>query len=220
MEKNFLDLFFPKFCLGCQKEGDYLCQDCLFLIDFSDRVFKKGKEISGLYCATDYENFLVKRLIQNLKYEPFAKGLASTLAFLIIIYFKNLEKPPEFLKKKEGFYLIPIPLYKKRLKWRGFNQAEEIGKFLSKYFEIPLLADALIKTKDTLPQLNLPQALRKENVKDVFVCKRPELIKGKKILLIDDVFTTGSTMDEAARALKEAGAKQVSGIVVAGSDKI
>jgi len=100
MKEFLLDLFFPKFCLGCQKEGTYLCQDCQALIDISDRVFRGAKELSALYFATDYENFLIKRLITNFKYKPFAKDLAKTLTSLIIIYFQNLESPPKFLEKK------------------------------------------------------------------------------------------------------------------------
>lgn len=215
MKRFLLDLFFPKFCLGCQKEDSYLCQDCQALIDISDRVFRQNKELSRLYFATDYENFIIKNLIQKFKYKPFAKELSETLVSLIIIYFQNLEKLPEFLEKKEGFILIPIPLFKNRVRWRGFNQAEEIAKKLSKFSKIPLFCNVLIKTRKTLPQLNLPQQIRKENVEGVFSCQRPDIIREKKILLVDDIFTTGSTMEEAASVLKRAGAKNVWGIVVA-----
>lgn len=215
MKNFFLRLLFPKFCLGCQKQGIYLCQDCEALIDIVNSVSKEFTNLSCLYWAADYENFIVKKIIQNFKYKPFVKDLAKTLALLIIIYFQNLEKSVEFLKRKEDFLLVPIPLSRKRLKWRGFNQAEEIAKQLSGFLEIPMSCNTLIKTKNTMPQLNLPQEARKENVKGAFSCEKPEIIKHKKILLIDDVFTTGSTLEEAARILKGAGARDVQGIVVA-----
>jgi len=214
--KNLLlELIFPPFCLGCRKSATYLCQDCLALIDISNKIFKKTENLSGIYFACDYQNFIAKRLIRSFKYRPFVKQLAPTLSFLIITYLKNLEKQPEFLSEKQGFLLIPVPLYKKRLKWRGFNQAKEIAKILSGFFEIPLAQDVLFKIKETKPQTELAEEKRKQNLKGVFACQKPELIKNKKILLIDDVFTTGATMEEAAKTLKGAGVKNVWGVVVA-----
>lgn len=215
MKEFLLDLLFPKSCLGCRKEGTYLCQDCFALIEISDRVFTESKEITAVFFAADYENLLVKKLIRNFKYQPFAKDLAKILASVIIIYFQNLEKQPSFLEDKNDFILVPIPTHKKRLRWRGFNQAEEIAKILSARWKIPLVNDALIKTRKTLPQLNLPQEIRKKNVQGVFLCPTPELVKEKKIILVDDVFTTGATMEEAARALKKGNPKEIYGIVVA-----
>ncbi|GAI27128.1 unnamed protein product [marine sediment metagenome] len=108
-----------------------------------------------------------------------------------------------------------MPLDKKRLKRRGFNQAEEIAKVLSEILDIPLINDALLKIKETLPQVKLSEKDREENIKGIFLCQKPEKIKNKKTLLVDDVYTTGSTMEEAARILKKAGAKEVWGIAVA-----
>jgi len=214
MKEFLLNLFFPKFCLGCQKEGKYLCEDCFSLIDISNKILRVP-ELEGLFFATDFENFIVKKLIHNFKYKPFARELAKTLAFLIIIHFKNLEKSPEFLNKKEEFVLIPIPLHKRRLRWRGFNQAKEIAKELSVFLKIPVLDDILIKEKETHPQVNLSEKERKENIKGAFIVKNEEKIKRKKVLLVDDVFTTGATMEEATKVLKKSGAKEIWGIVVA-----
>jgi len=227
--KNFLlDIFFPKICFGCGREGNYLCQDCQALLEISSfryclcripkRIFKKGKcskcnskKLDGLYFALDYKNFLVKELIRNFKYEPFIKELAKPLAFLIITYFQLLNNKQNF----SDFVLLPIPLSKKRLRWRGFNQAEELTKKLSKFFKIPLISDCLIKIKNTPSQTELSEEERKENIKGVFSLRNQNQIFGKKILLVDDVYTTGSTLEEAARILKRAGAKEVWGVVVA-----
>ena len=215
--KNFLlDLFFPKFCFGCQKEGEYLCPDCKAILDISQNHQKfKMENLSDLYFITDYKNFLIKKMIKFLKYQPLVKELAKDLAFLIIDHFQLIEKKPEFLKKKEGWVLVPVPLEKKKMKWRGYNQAEEIAKNLSLILKIPLVSDCLIKIKKTKPQIELDFKERKENVRGAFLVKNGNLIKNKKVLLVDDVFTTGSTMLECAKVLKEAGAKEIVGIVIA-----
>jgi ComF family protein len=127
-------------------------------------------------------------------------------------------------KNFSDFILIPIPLEKKKLKWRGFNQSEEIGKKLAENLKIPIFSNVLFKIKETRPQVELSEKERRENIRGCFLVKNKDLIKNKKILLLDDVFTTGSTMEEAAKTLKEAGAKEIVGIVLAraepGEDKV
>jgi ComF family protein len=219
--KNFLlDLFFPKFCFGCKKEGIFLCQDCLSTID----IFKKHKKfknqfLDDLFIATPYKNFIVKKLILAFKYEPFVKEIAKDLAQIIKIHFQLLDKKPNF----SDFVLIPVPLSEERLKWRGFNQAEEVAKEISKFFKIPLIRNSVMRLRETLPQVELSEEERKRNLKGVFFVKNRGEIEDKKILVLDDVFTTGSTLTELAKVLKENGAKKVIGIVVAvanvGEDK-
>jgi len=218
--KNFLlDLLFPKFCFGCQREGTFLCQDCLSTIEiFRFHKKLKTKFLDDLFVATEYKNAIVKKMILSFKYDPFVKELKKDLANLIKVHFQLLDEKFDF----SDFVLIPIPLDKKRLRWRGFNQAQEIGKELANFFKIPLISDCLVKKKSTLPQAELSEKERKENLKGAFIIEKK--VRGKKILLIDDVFTTGATMEEAAKTLKEAGAEKVVGIVVAiakpGDDKL
>jgi ComF family protein len=216
-----LDLIFPKFCLGCKKEGAFLCEDCFATLEISTSHQKfKGKNLTDLYFPVNYENFLVKKSIQNFKYPPLIRELKRELALIIISHFLLLDKKPDF----SDFVLVPIPLSKKKLKWRGFNQAEEIAKELANFLKIPLISDCLVKLKETKDQVELSEKERRENVKGVFFVKNKEKIFGRNILLVDDVFTTGATMEEAARVLKEAGAKEIVGIVAAkaspGQDKI
>lgn len=229
--KNFfLDLFFPKLCLGCQKEGSYLCQDCLSLLEISKSQFCLCKEpkripqagkcpncrsrkLSGLFAALPYQNPLLQKLIKQLKYEPHLKELAKTLASLIITHFQILEKSPTEIGK--GKILVPLPLAKRKLRKRGFNQAEEIARELAKIWKIPLISDCLVKIKETLAQVDLSENQREENIKGAFLVKNKNKIRGKKILLVDDVYTSGATMEEAAKVLIEAGAKEVWGVVVA-----
>jgi len=247
--KNFVfDLLFPKFCFNCQREGNYLCEDCQSTLGVLNTHQKHQTHppaggLKDLYFALPYQQPLIKNLIQRFKYQPFVKELAIPLTSLIITHFQLIEKSPaDFV----NFILVPVPSEKKKLKWRGFNQAEEIGKELAKFFRISLLNNVLAKIKETPPQVELSDEERKENIKGVFLVveedksssspatlsrgarkngssfdfaaargRNEELIKNKKILLVDDVYTTGATMEECARVLKESGAKEIIGIVVA-----
>lgn len=231
--KNFLlDVFFPKFCLGCGKERTWLCEDCQALLEIQEENFcpvcgkltldfkthkfcKRKTNLEGLFWAVDYNNPLVKKLILKFKYTSFARELAKPLAKILISHFLLTEFP----LRKMNFILVPIPLIRKRLKWRGFNQAEEISKEISRFFQLPV-ENFLIREKEREPQMKIQDLKkRKENIKGVFSCHSPEKVKGKKILLIDDVCTTRATLEEAARVLKKAGAKQVWGAVIAFSIK-
>ena len=215
--KSFLlDLFFPKFCLNCQREGSFLCEDCKAILDISSshQKFQTGN-LSDLYYPLEYKNPLIKNLIKHFKYEPFIKELAKDLTSLIINHFQLLDKKPSFLKKNPNYVLVPVPLEKRKLKWRGFNQSEEIGKEISKFLNIPLINDILFKIKETPPQVELSEKEREENIKEVFIIRNREKILGKKILLVDDIYTTGSTMEECSQVLKKAGATEVIGIVIA-----
>jgi competence protein ComFC len=202
LKKFLLDLFFPKFCFNCKKEGSYLCEDCQSTLDVL-KAHQEGQSMSDdpkdLYFAVNYHNPLIENLIRNFKEKPFLKELAKPLSSLILEHFQLLDNKPDFT----GFTLVPVPLDKKKLKRRGFNQAEEIAKELSFFLGIPLLTDCLVKTKSTLPHNRFSIQTKEENE-----------IAGKKILLVDDFLITGSTLKECAKVLKEAGATETIGVVV------
>jgi len=232
----FLDLFFPKFCLGCQKEGTYLCDDCRTLLDIAEFDYclcntkplrlppdsKSGKcqkcqdeKLSGLFSALPYkEKNLTRKLIYQFKYQPYLKDLAKTLVSILIEHFVISGKNTDEIW--DNGVLIPVPLDKKKLKTRGYNQSEELAKELSKIMQIPVFSDILVKIKSTKPQMELSKKEREINLENAFAVKKPfDFIQGKKIFLIDDVYTTGSTMEECAKTLKQAGAKSVWGICIA-----
>ncbi len=234
IKKFILDVFFPKFCLVCGKEGSYLCDDCFSLIDVSERQYcpfcspakivldgktcsyhRRTKKLNGLYSATSYDNFIIKKLIHQLKYS-YVKEIADPLSKIIIVHLANINKLENF----SDFILLAVPLHKRKLKRRGFNQSEEIAKRLSEIIKIPYLKNVLIKIKETPAQANLKKEEREKNLESAFSCQNKELISGKKILLVDDVFTTGSTMEECAKTLKNCQAKEVWGLVVARSENI
>jgi ComF family protein len=228
LKKYLLDIFFPKYCFRCQREGSYLCQDCLATLEILDgnfclcekpqRVIEagkcpkcRGKNLDGLYFAISYKNNLVKNLICQFKYTPYIKELAETLSLLIITHFNLIQK--DFAV--ENYVLVPVPLTKKKLKTRGFNQSEEIAKEISKNMKIPVVSGCLVKIKETQSQMELSKQERTENVKGMFEILDAEKIKNKKILLVDDVYTTGATMEECTKILKQSGAQKVYGVTVA-----
>lgn len=228
--KSFLlELFFPKFCFGCHREGYYLCEDCLSCLEILEwqyclckkpiRLFSSGKcsrclekNLNGLYFALAYQSPLLQKLIHYFKYYPFVKGLAKPLASLIITH---LQLSSKHLGSDQDLILVPIPLTMKKERKRGFNQAKEIAKELSNKLELPLIDDVLLKIKETLPQVDLEENLRIQNPKGSFLVKNEHKIMGKKILLVDDVYTTGSTMEECSKILRDAGAKEVWGVAIA-----
>lgn len=231
-KKFLLDTFFPQFCLSCGKEGEAICTDCFSLIEISEylfcpfckkpqRVLEKGtcpthrkNALNGLFAAVSYETPLVQTLIKNFKYEPFLKILAKPLASLIVAHFL-LSKKWEIFYPLEKSLIVPVSLAGFRKRWRGFNQAEEIAKILSDFFRTALISNNLVKIKTTQSQTELKEKQREKNIKGAFKVKFPEIFKNKKVFIVDDVFTTGATMEEAAKVLKQAGAKQVWGIVMA-----
>jgi ComF family protein len=233
--KSFiLDLFFPKFCLGCKREGSYLCEDCRALLDISEFDYclcernptrlidlTKGKcrncqdkKLSGLYSALPYkEKQLTRKLIYQFKYEPYLKDLSKTLASILIEHFilakRNLDEI------WDNSVLVPIPLNRKKIRLRGYNQSEELAKELARILKIPVISNNLIKIRQTKSQMTLKKEEREKNLLGAFAIKNPAKLAGKKVFLVDDVYTTGSTMQGCASILRKAGAKSVWGIVIA-----
>ncbi|MCX6720940.1 MAG: ComF family protein [Candidatus Staskawiczbacteria bacterium] len=240
--KDFLlDLLFPKFCLGCKKEGTYLCDDCRGLLDISEfgyclceangqpkRLLEghvgkcsicSRKELAGLYFALSYkEKTLTRNLIYQFKYKPYLKDLAKTLASIIVEHLVISGKNTNDIW--ENSVLVPVPLDSKKIKDRGYNQSEELAKELSVVLNVPVVLNVLVKIKQTDSQKGLSKTEREKNLQGAFAIKScstsdVEQLSGKKVFLVDDVYTTGSTMTECAKTLKTGGAKQVWGICLA-----
>jgi ComF family protein len=232
---KLLDLFFPKFCLGCRKEGTFLCDDCRALLDIAEHNYclceshplrlpkdaKTGKcnrcsdkKLAGLYFALSYkEKQLAKKLIYQFKYAPYLKDLAKTLASIIIEHLVLSGKNTEEIWQNS--VLVAVPIDNKKLKTRGYNQSEELAKELSKFLKIPAILGNLVKIKSTKPQMESSREERLANLENAFAIKNPEEFSGKKVFIVDDVYTTGSTMSECAKIIRKAGAKSVWGICIA-----
>lgn len=207
----FLDLFFPKKCLGCGKSDTYLCENCfkqIQIIPITER--QKDVCLDRMISATNYANPLIRELIKNFKYR-FVQELSEPLSQLLI---KTLETFDTSLKIF-NFIVIPIPLHEHRLRYRGFNQAELLAKQVANHFNLAIETNILKRIALTSPQANIKDInKRKNNIENVFSIVS-SAVEGRNILLIDDVATTGATLIEAAKALKSNGAREIWALVVA-----
>jgi len=214
--KAFLDVFFPSKCLGCGTKNEIFCQKCLESLPYPENYpwNLKGRSLtSGLvFAATSYKDENVKKAIRLFKYRGI-KTLAQPLAELI---YARLPEKIRNLAIKHNPILIPIPLSKKRFRQRGYNQSELLGRFLSDKLSIKMETNVLYKIKETISQVEIKdREKRLKNLQGAFKVKNPELIKNKIVILIDDISTTGATLNEAKQVLMQAGAKRVIGLVVA-----
>jgi len=227
-----LDTLFPIQCISCGTHGKWLCASCLEKIKLQkDQVCpiceknitphgytcfgcKNKNKIDGLLVSASYRSRVISRMIHACKYR-FVQDFGEILGDIMIknILFQEIPLPD---------VIIPIPLHSRRLRWRGFNQSEIIAKRVAETitpgFPIPLKNDILIRERFTHPQMKIKNfEARKKNMHKVFSVNKKMLsiFKGKRIWLIDDIATTGSTIFSAAEALKKAGVKEVFGIVIA-----
>ena len=214
---NLLDLVFPKRCVNCGRVGKYFCDKCRLLIrpiadneqicPMCGRLALDG--ITHPRCRTRYSldgltSFFhysgpVQKAIKALKYR-YVSDLAEEFVSLV----------PKFSFPKPCT-LIPVALHPSRLRYRGFNQAEELGKLL----RIPMQTDILRRIKATQPQAEMKRSERLENMKNVFSIHNSKFTIPDSVLLFDDVFTTGATMRSAANVLKRAGVKRVWAVTMA-----
>ncbi len=206
-----LDFIFPLFCIGCEKEGIILCTKCQATISVLG-VFVPLEGSSSLddHIALGFfeENNLLGKLIYAYKYN-FVIDVLKNFEFLI----------QNFLKENKKYFegvdcIVPVPLHKRRLAERGFNQAEEIARLLSRELNIEM-QNILVREKATKQQAKLHKQERIKNIKDAFILKSGIDVKNKNIIVVDDVFTTGSTLGECARVLKDTGAKSVKAFTLA-----
>jgi len=216
-----LDFFFPRRCLGCGQWGHYFCQACRQQVKLIERPICSvcghpaigGKthprcqtkySLDGLISIFAYEG-LIKEAIGQLKYK-FITDLAEELIGLV----------PESKFYSEAKILMPLPLHPRRQRWRGFNQAELLGRILAKKFDWAVRQEVLERYRYTQPQVKLKGKERKKNIRGAFRIKpKVKMEKQFKVILFDDVWTTGSTLREAGQVLKRAGTQKVWGLTLA-----
>jgi len=213
-KKIFIDLLFPIECLGCRREGKWLCQDCFdkIKINFESQPYQSenSSALNGVWTATDYSQALVAKTLQSFKYN-FIVDLGEILGELLV---KFLAAKMAENSNLSFDVVTAVPLSKKRSLWRGFNQAEILARQVSKNFGWPIDFGLIRRRHHNRPQVGLKAAERLANTKGIFEFNQKQL-KYKKILLIDDVITTGATMQECAKVLKAAGAEEIWGLVIA-----
>ncbi len=232
---GLLDLLYPRICFGCNKslseEGEMqICCNCLESINGIDsrRCYKCGLELGlGVYSS---EKGCSECKKMNLRFDRgfYVSDYTGPLRELIVHYkYHNqefLEKPlaklliHSILKEEiisEIDTIVPVPLHWKKRLSRGFNQSELLVKRISRELPVPISVNNLSNCKNTLSQTQLSRTERKRNVSGAFEVQNSELFSKKRVLLVDDVLTTGITASECARVLKKAGAKRVILLVLA-----
>ena len=223
-----LDIVFPPICLTCSKnltkndKYKIICQQCLNSINLYDSLFcpvclrrvpvKNECHPNAHYSlapACHYNNEIIKKLIWQFKYEYWL-GVAEPLSELLSNYLKNINM------NFKDFSIIYMPLHKKREFKRGFNQCAILANYIGKELKLEIIKNNLIRIKNTETQADLKDyKSREDNIKNSFSINNSESLKGKNILLIDDVYTSGATLNEATRVLKTGGVKKILALVVA-----
>lgn len=222
-----LNLIFPRKCVFCRRipavkefhEKDVLiCKHCAELYEGSgfavgQTVVGPGKVfVDGIYTAFEY-NDAVRNAMLRFKFSGY-DFYAKTFAYgLMKVIRDDFSKAGLFAANEKFDVIVPVPLSDKRLKERGYNQAELIGEELSLMVGVPMCVAALVKVKEIPKQSRSKGEERLDNVRGAFGLTEGtisvERVGGKRVLLLDDVLTTGSTLGECAKMLYEAGAAKV-----------
>jgi len=227
-----LDILFPPLCLSCQKylngQDKIVCQDCLRSIKINNTLFcpvcrarladnKKICHYDSRYilaAAGNYDDAALKNLIQCFKYDYF-ESLTPILGEILIKYIEKLQLINQLTNQLINYVVVPVPLHLQRQRERGFNQSKLLAEFIAKKFGLQV-TDALKRIKNNKPQAKCRD--RKDRIKNIegcFAIKNPEKIQERNLLLIDDVFTSGATMNEAVNVLRKNGVGRIIALVVA-----
>jgi len=221
-----VDVVAPPRCMGCLGVDDWLCDRCFSGLKAAVltcvgcgseqprgkicRECRRSMFLTGVVSVGKYESLLLRRGVYWLKFKGI-KDVAKPLASLMMARM-TIIAPLKQLRQKVA--LVPVPLHKKRLLERGFNQSLELCDVIGNALKIPV-CDVAERTKQTWTQAKLPDDLRNDNVKDAFRIKAGGGVSRPKLIIVDDVITSGSTLDAVAGPLLAAGAKEVWGLTVA-----
>ncbi len=219
--KSIINILFPGeyICLFCRENSSgkenpkYICTSCMELLEVVNREANlELPDVEKIYYSLLYNKFIRKKFHafkfqgKSYLYKPFGEILIDTIKI------KNIDN------KVQAITFVPAHRRKEAL--RGYNQSELLARYIAKRLDITLLDNHLIKIRWTTDQNKLGRVERKNNLKDSFKAINIEDFKGKEILLIDDIITTGTTMKECSKALVEKGAKKVYGLALTSSMKV
>ncbi len=205
LKRLLIQIFFPKKCLACKKYGTGLCQECFFKIPKSKNITKNS------FSLFDYGDKTARAMIKSLKY----KGDKSAV-YQAIEYSKTelnrIINDSKYLNREK--ILVPIPQHKNKTYQRGFNQSKIITQKISKETGINI-KDFLIKIRKTKSQVEIKNKIQRSKNLLYSMQSKTKIPEEPLYILIDDVYTTGSTLKEAERALKVSGAKNIISITIA-----
>ena len=202
------DLLFPKFCVGCDRENSWLCLNCLpqhiNSENFSFTTDSALSVLDGLTALGTYEDNTISELVRLLKYRYITEILNELHHIILAAHFSV---------QLDNFVLMPVPLHPRRERERGFNQAERIANLFANRLGLEV-DKSLRRCVYTAQQATLSGEERRKNLNGAFIIEGEAKVP-QKVLLVDDVFTTGSTLKECAIVLKNAGVQTVWGLVLA-----
>ncbi len=199
-----LDLLFPPICVGCERVGSFLCARCM--ASLTPAPVRQVPGLDGVRTRVVFEG-IVRDALHGLKYER-QKRYAESLAVLLDQALNDVNWPVDVV--------CPVPLHEKRLRERGYNQAELLAQELANRRRWICLPSALRRCRETASQVDLNAQERMANVAGAFVAAQ-DIVHAKTVLVVDDVLTTGATLTACADALRAAGAIYVYGVTVAGA---
>ncbi len=218
-----LNLLFPQYCVGCGRDGAFICSGCAAALphiepplcprcgipESSGGLCHNGvhwtAEIDGIRAPFRFEG-IIREAIHQFKYQNL-RAIATTLVEMLRLY---VDANPV-----KADILMPVPLHAKRLRERGYNQSGLLAQELSRRLGIPVDEKSLIRTRHSLPQARTTGvAERHRNVIGLFACSSVA-VQGKNVMVIDDVTTSGATLNACAAALKKSGAASVWGLALA-----
>jgi ComF family protein len=208
---KFNNTLFCPVCRARLADNKRICQHCYYYDDDHNNDKKKRSFYYLLGAAGNYDDPALQNLIHYFKYKSF-KNLAPVLGEILIKYLESLSL---LMVNSQKSIVMPIPLHPRRERQRGFNQAKLIAEIVAKKFNWDL-SEGLKRIKNNKPQVGLRDSeARIKNMGGCFEIQDPGRVKDKNILLVDDVFTSGATMNEAVRILKANGAKRIIALVIA-----
>ncbi len=217
IQEQILNLIYPQTCGICGKLAqNSLCPKC-------EIELKKESDINIIQTGEEIEDKYFNELMYIFKYEGQIRKLILDYKFneksYIYLTFVNflLKNKKIFENIKNYDTIISVPISKKRLKTRGYNQSLLIARKIAEQTKLELVNNCLIKTKNIIEQSKLNKEDRIQNIQGVYELKNKQLIENKKILLIDDIYTTGSTVNECSKILRQGNPKKI-GILVLAKD--
>lgn len=205
--QSILDLVFPPQCAGCKQSGNILCPACRMAIRPRSLLVPSYDihGISCLYAANSYQGIL-RTCIHALKYDGITR-LAEPLGMLLSQLYLSYHVGADIL--------VPVPLHPDRYKQRGYNHAELLARVCAEQVGVPLALHLLVRTRATPAQVGLNAEQRQQNMVNAFRVPTTKAILGRKIIIVDDVCTTGATLEACANSLLMAGATSVQALVLA-----
>lgn len=221
--ETMLDFLFPPTCVGCGNEGSWVCAECLGSLKqhTNDRCpFCKKSSVRGFLCLWCRERYALSQVIAAVAWDEHVRRIVHTIKFgsvsLCIPLLATLLRDAWHVYGGEwNSVVVPIPLHASRMRERGFNQAALFAREFARGACLQYRDDILIRTRATHAQAELVRDERLRNVDGAFACKKSENVFDASVLLVDDVFTSGSTLNEAARTLRNAGARDVRALTFA-----